>query len=345
VVDVMNKKITIITSSVAVGIVLLAGYFISHSGMQSEAVFSSNQQITAAKAINQKVYDDADNNRSVSIEHANVPSLTGITHEANIRADSTGNFIVDESIKHLFEFYLSSVGEESLELILQRVQAELSSELEPPALDQALSLLKRYVDYKIELSTIEQALPQQSEQNNSDLENIKHQKSQLNALRAQYFDQIEYQQFFEQEELYDNYMLNHLSIVGDQSLDKETKRQNLESLEQTLPEDVRAVRQQVTLHGNLYEQAKTMKAEGASNEEVFQLRAVSLGEDAARAMAKLDADRALWQQRLTNYSQQKNIINDSGLSKQDQLLAINDLIETNFSGTERLRVKALSSSL
>jgi lipase chaperone LimK len=140
-------------------------------------------------------------------------------------------------------------------------------------------------------------------------------------------------------------MLNHLSIVGDQSLDKETKRQNLESLEQALPEDVRAVRQQVTLHGNLYEQAKTMKAEGASNEEVFQLRAVSLGEDAARAMAKLDADRALWQQRLTNYSQQRNIINDSGLSKQDQLLAINDLIETNFSGTERLRVKALSSSL
>ena len=339
----MTKKIKFITSGFFLALAGLASLFLYHSGQTDIA--SIDEQAISAKAINQRLLDDALTQGIININQENVTSLSGIKHETNILTDAQGNLRVDESIKELFEFYLSSLGEEALEQILLRIQSELNSQLKPPALDQALSLLKRYVDYKIELATIEQEAPFQIENGNSEIENIKYQKSQMNDLRLSYFNQEEYQQFFEREVVFDNYMITHLEIVSDQTLDKEEKQQSIKALEKTLPEELRSVRKKVSLHGNLYEQAKKMKSEGSSDEEIFQIREQSLGAEAARALAKLDNDRVKWQQRLTDYAQQRNTIMDSGLSQQDQLLAINDLIDTNFSGTERLRVKALNSSL
>eukprot|EP00487_Bulimina_marginata_P003880 TRINITY_DN19357_c0_g1_i1.p1 TRINITY_DN19357_c0_g1~~TRINITY_DN19357_c0_g1_i1.p1 ORF type:complete len:105 (-),score=15.93 TRINITY_DN19357_c0_g1_i1:182-496(-) len=85
------------------------------------------------------------------------PSIADINHDVVLKTDADGNLIVGEEAKHLFEFYLSSIGEESLEQILTRIQLELDEQLQPPALDQALSLLKRYIDYKIELAELETA--------------------------------------------------------------------------------------------------------------------------------------------------------------------------------------------
>lgn len=345
----MTRKKTFITSSLFLAFALLASYLFSEPNKIADPAISgdivNDEIILSAKITNQRLFESALTNKTIQINQENVPSLSGIQHATNILTDSNGNLRVDESIKELFEFYLSSIGEESLDQIIQRIQSELTNQLESPALEQALSLLKRYVDYKIELASIEQETPNALSQSNSDIENIKYQKSQLNALRSSYFDQTEYQQFFEQEELYDNYMLSHLEITRDHTLDEATKRQNIEALEQTLPEELRLVRQKVSLHGNLYEQAKKMKSEGSSDEEIFQIREQSLGTDAAKALAKLDNDRALWQQRLTHFTQLRDDIMESGLSQQDQLLAINDLIDTNFTGTERLRVRALNSSL
>lgn len=351
---IMSTKKTLVTSGILLLLVVFAGYDLisplktTNTKMHSHLIAgdgTSEDIIASAKATNQRLLDEALNHKIMKVHQDKVPSLSGLELQANILTDSDGNLRVDASIKELFEFYLSSIGEEPLEQILHRIQSELGSQLQSPALEQALSLLKRYVDYKIELASITQETPHLLSDSNSDIDNIKHQKSQLSALRARYFDPTEYQQFFEQEERYDDFMIRHLEIVQDQTLDEETKMQNIEALEQSLPEEVRYVRQKVSLHGNVYEHAEKLKSEGASNEEIFQIREQSLGTEAAKALAKLDKDREHWQQRLSHYAQKRDAIIDSGLSRQDQLVAINDLIETNFSGTERVRVKALDSSL
>lgn len=343
-----TKKLTL-TSSLLVAVVLLAGYLVSKQNHLTDTITSKGAEnavtITSAKATNQRLFNDALKHKIVKVQSANVPSLAGIEHESNILTDSHGNLQVDESIKELFEFYLSSIGEEPFEQVLQRIQSELDSQLQPPALEQALSLLKRYVDYKIELASIDQDAPPPQSHSYSDIDNIKYQKSQLSALRTSYFDQEEYQQFFEQEERYDNFMISHLEITRDQTLDEETKRQYIDALEQTLPEEISSVRKKVSLYGNLYEHTEKMKSEGSGDEAIFQIREQSLGAEAAKALAKLDDSRAQWQKRLTRYTQQRDEIIDSGLSLADQFQAINSLIDESFSGTERLRVKALNSSL
>ena len=75
------------------------------------------------------------------------------------------------------------------------------------------------------------------------------------------------------------------------------------------------------------------------------MRAETLGDDAAKAMAELDVSRRQWKQRLDDYTAQRNEIMDSGLSQQDAVVAINELIDTQFTGTERVRVRALNSAL
>lgn len=345
--------------SLIIGVLLLAAYFVtfpaghspSEQADQSPVIIEIksssivDNEITVARRVNQQSYDQAEN-LNTSQNHKSKPSsIADINHEVVLKTDAYGNLIVGEEAKHLFEFYLSSIGEESLEQILNRIQHELNEQLQPPALDQAQSLLKRYIDYKIELAELESETNVAVVNSLSDLEKIKLQKSHLKTLRTAYFDPTEHQSFFEQEETYDSYMLSHLEIIKNGNLDEHEKKQQAQLLEQALPEEMLAVRRKVSLHSNLYETAINMRKTGASEEKIYQTRAQELGDDAATAMAKLDGDRKEWQQRLTSYAQYRDQIINSGLSNEDSALAINELIETSFSGTERLRVRALNSTL
>ena len=177
------------------------------------------------------------------------------------------------------------------------------------------------------------------------LESIKQQKSQQQELRQYYFSAAEYAAFFAQEDNYDRYMLQHLEIIADSDLDEVERQQQLQTLEATLPEETRSSRKKASQHADIYDTALAMRKDGANEEEIFQMRANSLGEYAATAMAELDSNRRQWQQRLDDYAIQKKQIADSGLDRQDKDLAINELIDNNFSGPERLRVRALSSTL
>ncbi len=347
----MIIKVSAITSFL-IAALLLAAYFVSFPAedksttiVEISSSLNVEDDISIAKIINQQTYDQVRTLNSSQKQTSKPTSIADINHDVVFNTDADGNLIVGEEAKHLFEFYLSSIGEESLEQILTRIQFELNEQLQPPALDQALSLLKRYIDYKIELAELEAETNIHAIDSLSDLEKIKLQKSQLNTLRTQYFDQTEHQQFFEQEEVYDSYMLSHLEIMKNGDLNEAEKRQQAKLLEHTLPEEMQQVREQVTKHSNLYEAAINMRKAGASEEAIYQVRAQTLGDDAAIAMAKLDSDRKKWQQRLNNYAGHRDNIINSGLSNEDSALAINEFIENNFSGTERLRVKALNSSL
>lgn len=307
-----------------------------------QASLTIENQVLSAKSVNQNVYDRMGGTPPLK-ELGPLPhSLSDIEHGVVLLTDADGNLVVNDAIKHLFEFYLSAIGEESLEHILNRIQLELSLQLQAPALAQAQSLLKRFVDYKIDLVSV-QALPPESEL--SQIERIKHSKSQLSELRGQYFDSTEYESFFEREDIYDNYMLNHMAVVDDDSLSPSQKQQQLQLLEYTLPEEMVAVRAKVSKHAKLYESANTMRQAGAGDEKIFQMRAAVVGEYAAHSLAELDGDRRQWQQRLDDYAALRDRVNQSGLDGEDRQLAIDQLIGSHFSGAEKLRVKALDGAL
>ena len=299
--------------------------------------------MTSARSTNHKIYNEASN--TVAFLPEKPISIRDINHDVVLKITAAGDLIVGKEVKELFEFYLSAIGEESLEQTLYRIQHELAEQLTQPALDQAKSLLKRYVDYKIELITLEIEVNNEISNGLSEVDRIRMQKTQLAELRNQYFNQSEYEPFFQQEETYDTYMLDHLVISQNNNLTDAERKQQLAKLEHSLPQEIKDTRNRVSQHSNLYESANALRKKGATEEDIYQLRANALGDGPALAMAKLDADRAQWQQRLDNFASDKQQIERSGLSEEDQSVAINRLIESQFSGTEKIRVKAINRLL
>ena len=77
-------------------------------------------------------------------------------------------------------------------------------------------------------------------------------------------------------------------------------------------------------HGELYAATLTLQDQGASAEEIRQLREQALGSAAADALADLDRQQAAWQRRLSDYAYEQ---------------------ASRFDERERLRVQALDPEL
>ncbi len=337
-----NRKFIIIFAVTT----LTCGYFIKahdrQSPIQNNLITSQTNKEQHATAINEKIYLQS----SSPLLHNPLPaSLADIGHDITLQVDEHGNLMVNPDTHDLFEFYLSAMGEESLEQVLIRIRHDIDKQLTGAAKDQAFLLLKNFVDYKIELSALATDLKPVTDRSSSQLESLKLQKANVASLRARFFSASTYDVFFQQAERYDDFMLAQLEINQNQELNTFEKKQRLDALLDGLPEEIKRVRQSVSRHGELFKTAQDMRNDGASNEDIYQLRARSLGNQAATALAALDVKRNLWQQRLSHYAQHRNAILGSGLSDTDSQQAIDALINQNFTLPESVRVKALNHSL
>ena len=316
------------------------------------AMFLQYEEPSLVKNSQEVLIDNAkEANEMVFLSELNQPSSTlpksliGIDHGVELKVDGDGNLLVNRRIRDLFEFYLSAMGEEPLVDILKRIHGEFHAQLPQAAIIQAKSLLKDYVDYRIELALVNKNLELLDVKSLSQTERLKLQKNEIAQLRNQYFNNQSYQAFFEKEDALDQYMLSQLEIAENSALSPEQKQQQIEALHSTLPEKEQQLRKKVSQHADISTQVKQMRSAGDSDEAIFQYRSQSLGVEAAKNLAALDEKRRQWNVRLENNLVKRNEILASGLSDVDAHEAISELIKQNFSSQEGLRVKALSSNL
>jgi lipase chaperone LimK len=268
-------------------------------------------------------------------------SLRDTQHNVRLHSDAQGNLVLSADILHLFEFYLTALSEEPLEISLNRISRDLAAQLQGPALEQARDLLRRYLDFKIGLGELHNLPAIMDSQGRYALDAIGLRQQRVQALRQQHFSSAEYALFFQQQDDYDAFMQQQLQLAEDQDLDARQRQEAIAQLEQQLPEPLRQAREKATRETRLYEQAELMKQQGASAEELFQLRAQVLSNQAAAALAQLDERQAQWDKRLAGYEQERAAIEQSGLSSEDQKMAVASLIEQRFAPDERPQVEAL----
>ena len=262
-------------------------------------------------------------------------SFQGTEIDGRLRVDASGNLIIEGEIRHLFDYFLSSFGEEPLKTSIERLQGYITAQLTEPAEGQALQLLQQYLDYKRQLVDLERDLPQLTH-----LDGIRQREQAVSALRARLFSQEAHQAFFAEEEAYNQFTLNRLSIQNDASLSAEQKSQAMQALRDSLPEILeQAVLPQ--LQSELHQQTQALRARNGSPEELRALRQQLVGSEATARLEALDQQRADWQQRLKRYSSAKaEIENNPGLSETDRQAALDELISNNFNEQERLRLDA-----
>jgi len=262
-------------------------------------------------------------------------SFVGTEVDGRFRVDAAGNLIISEDIRRIFDYFLASVGEESLDASVSRLRSYIDSQLQEPARTRAQTLLEQYLSYKRELVMLERNLPQMA-----NLDAMRQRETAVQALRARLFDNETHLAFFAREEGYNRFTLERLAIQHDGKMSAEEKGVAVDHLRASLPEELQdAVLPQ--LQQELRQNTARLQAEGASAAQIRQMRQQLVGAEATTRLEALDSQRQNWQNRLDGYLAEKARIDASeGLSAGDKRAAIEALAAERFDERERLRLDA-----
>jgi len=296
------------------------------------------------RALADQTFDSFNKQEGTPLDLGPLPtSLLGSSHGSKLNMTEDGNLLINKDVRDFFEFYLAAIDEEGLDKILLRINRGLAIQLSGDALLEANELLRNYIDYKISLAELEDNIAGSTTK--MDIAELKRRHDSINSLREEFMGKEVAEIFFGQDEVYDNYMLSRIEVIQNKALSADEKSRALAEVELLLPEEKRVKRAQSTQHIRLSSSVSDLRKNGASDSEVYQLRLETVGAEAAGKLAKLDNKRALWRQRLDEYVTERDQIKSSGLSHQEQTVAINDLIEQRFQGREQIRVRALDPEL
>jgi lipase chaperone LimK len=263
------------------------------------------------------------------------PSFAGTQVDGRLRVDSLGNLIIERDIRRVFDYFLASIGEEPIEASVTRVRLYIEAQLTQPAEGQALRLLSRYLSYKRGLLVLERDHAQRA-----DLDAMRERLRAVRELRAGTFDDKVHEAFFALDEAADRFTLERLAIRRDPTLDGAAKGAAIDSLQSSLPPELREVLV-IQLQSELREQTRVLQANGGTPADLRQLRRQLVGNAAAARLERLDLKRQEWQQRLAAYRQEKTRIESSrGLGEADKRAAIALLAAERFDEKERQRLEA-----
>ncbi|MFT5594440.1 MAG: lipase chaperone LimK [Oceanicoccus sp.] len=327
-----------IIAAIACLIVILVWWFKPEVTL-SQAETSVNPEYVSSSV-------DLNNHESIAHTDNTLPeflsdsSLKGTSIDGLYPVDENGNLLLSGSIKHRFEYFLSTMGEFSLEQVQQMIRDDIESNLQEPARSQALQLFEDYVGYKYALADLEQSLQAPQDYEINDIERMRLQLQQLRDKRREYFSQEAVDAFFGFDELYDDFMLNRLEIQASSQLSPAEKAAQIQSLEQNLPEQVRSMRDETQRISQVFEITQDMRDEGASEDDIFERNSQEFGQEAAERLRVLDSKRQAFQQKVDRYmTQQKSIVEDEALTETDKQIKLDELL-TSFDADERRRLKA-----
>lgn len=260
-------------------------------------------------------------------------SLQGTAVDGGVELDAQGNLVVGESLRRLFDYFLATAGEETLEQIRARIAFCLQQQLPLDAAMQGWAILGQYLAYKDALAD----LPGHDGSYDGMLASLQEQR----ALRDSLLGPTLSSAFFQAEDEYADFALQHVTQLRDPDRSAAEKERLTQALLATLPEDSRREIEATGAPVRVEQQVEMLRQQGASEAEVWQLREQQFGSAAAERLAQLDQARAEWEQRYGEYRQQVQQIETSALADTERQDALARLRAITFSAQEMKRVEAL----
>ncbi|MCC1495822.1 lipase secretion chaperone [Alcanivorax sp. 1008] len=273
----------------------------------------------------------------------NLPaSLQDTDVDGGFQLDADGNLIITNRIRQLFDYFLSAQGEESLPTIVQRLRAYIHNTLSGDAAAEAEQLLESYLGYLDDVAALDApATPV----NGIDPTQLRAQKEQLEAIRAGRFDAVANDAFFAEEEAYDHYTLSRLEVMQNEDLSAEERASQLAALENQLPAELQESIRDITRYQDLQTLTQQWQETDGNPANLQQMRENLVGREAAERLAKLDQERAQWQQRVDSWLREREaILANTGISEADKERQIDAVRSKLFNEQEQIRVKSLEQA-
>jgi lipase chaperone LimK len=263
---------------------------------------------------------------------APAPSLRGTVVDGDSRVDASGQLRVDQRLRDLFDYYLSTSGECSPAQIRLSLQEELMRRLPAAQFAQTLALFDRYLAY---------LQAQASGPGSGASGSLSSRMSKLHQLRSHYFSAAQTHGLFADSDRADSFELARRAILADPALDAFSRQSRLAALEAGLPAELRAMRAASMQALTLARADRLLRLQGASDQQVFAQRQRMAGTLAAERLVALDQERSMWRRRIHNYrAARQTLRDDTGLSAEARRAALQALRINLFTEQERLRLPA-----
>ena len=230
-----------------------------------------------------------------------VRSMEGTRPDGEVKQSAEGVLVVDAELGHLFDYYLAGMGEKDLAAIRSEIERELDRRLKPGAAAQAKRLLGSYLDYKRALAGLEQRLKDMGELGKS----ARARMEAMQKLRADFFTATEIAELFGFSDAYDLDALRRLEISTDSTLSAPQRAAKLAELDQKLSPAMREEREAPSRVLRTEEAVLHMRARGASDDEIYRVRAAAFSTEGANRLAELDRDEAAWKGRIKAYQAER----------------------------------------
>lgn len=268
-------------------------------------------------------------------------SLVGTNIPFRLEVDDQGGLIVSLHLRRFFDYFLTTVGEEPMDRILDRIKEMLVFYLPETAVPRAIEILHQYYALKAAEVALEEQLSNDylaTEQRPSHAEI----KRLLRDLRASNMDPEAYAAFYGKENMLDDYAIKRLEIRGDASLTNAEREAALIAIEAYLPDTDRAHKRNERTQTQALEDVAQARQEGASDAEIFEIRTQAFGAEAAQRFAEADQRQASWDARVSTYrAERREILASEGMTEEDKDYEIDQLRQAHFQGAERKRIPVI----
>ncbi|MGH1471666.1 MAG: lipase secretion chaperone [Cellvibrionaceae bacterium] len=263
--------------------------------------------------------------------------IRDIDIDGAINIDEQGNLIFDQDFRDLLDFYIgltTSVNE--LPLLRQALRRHLTAvNYSVKNVNEVLAALTRYLEYREAAVSLD----------SRSLDNLEIADlfDQLYQFRRDHLGSDMADGFFGEEEASNQYIVARQELLGsDAANDSIDRKTQLEKLNQELSLPIRNARSEAIKIVRVSELVTALKAKGASEADIYQLRQNQLGGEAAQRLYELDKKRSEWKNKLEEYTIEKNkLFSNADLDKNEVLAAISHLQDQYFSDEEIIRVNAL----
>ncbi|WP_156397885.1 lipase secretion chaperone [Duganella sp. Root336D2] len=229
-----------------------------------------------------------------------VPSMAGTQPDGRLGAAAGDTLEVDAELRHLFDYYLSALGEAELPAIRAGIEKELEKRLKPGAAADARRLLGQYLAYKRALAEAErsQGAPASG---TSFAAAARGRLLAMQELRKRYFTPAEAAGLFGDTDARDQDAIARLALLDDKTLAPDQRLQRMADLDRRLPAGLQEERTAPLRVLNVEQQVETARRGGAGDDEVYRLRAAAFDPQAAGRLAQLDREQGEWLRRISAY--------------------------------------------
>lgn len=241
-------------------------------------------------------------------------------------------------LRRLFDYYLSAQGEQNLVAITQQIQTELDRRLNAAQAKKARRLLDLYLSFRRALVDLE-AKPGLA---GNGVDAIRQRMLAQQDLRTQYFTADEIEGMFGFEDAMDADAVARLEVSQNPKLSAAQKHKQLAALDAAMSPTLRAEREASLAVVRMEQRATDMRAQGASDDEIYRMRAQAFDAGAASRLADLDKEEADWKRRIAVYLEARSQVlkSQANASPGERQQALAQLQQSQFSEDERRRLAA-----